>query len=99
MLLLGVIVRCFNQSGCYATVTDGSWDICMDYVHDPSSYHISKIGGMAFDLDFEASQVLVMFNSCLHMKTRYQKGCRYFLKDSLTYEPRPKNIWVIACEV
>ena len=69
MLLLGVVVRCFNQGGCYATVTDGPWDICMDYVHDPSSYHISKIGGMAFDLNFEASQVLVMSDSCFHRTT------------------------------
>ena len=99
MLLLGVVVRCFHQSGCYASVTDWPRDICMDYVHDPSSYDISKIGGMAFGLDFKASQVLVMFNSCLHMRTRYQKRCRYFLSDSLAYEARPKTICVMACEV
>lgn len=58
---------------------------------------------MAICLDLEAAQVLIMLYSCmirniagsgtsvslLHLKS---KEVRYFLRDSLAYEPRPKRI-------
>ena len=112
LLLEGVMIGGFYQGGRYSSITDGPGDICVDDVHDLSSDDICKISRMAFCLDLEASQVFIMLYSCFHRTTvfpernsllrhavGYQKGCRYFRRDSLAYEPKPKRIWVTACEV
>lgn len=55
VFLAGIIVGCLYKSCSNAPVTDGTRDVCMDDVHDPSSQDICKIGGMTFYLDLETT--------------------------------------------
>ena len=55
VFLAGIIVGCLYKSCSNAPVSDGTRDVCMDDVHDPSSQDICKIGGMTFYLDLETT--------------------------------------------
>lgn len=69
----GIVIGGLYQSRRYAAVPDGTWDVCMNYIHDPPFYHVGEIGCMAIYLDLEAIEVFVMLDSCLHDTLCYRK--------------------------
>ena len=73
VFFLGVAVGGFDEGGCYASVADGTGNVCVEDVHDPSSYNICEIGRMTIDLDLKAAEVLVVFHPSVHYITKLLK--------------------------
>lgn len=72
-LFKGVIICRFDQGSSDTSVPDGSWYVCMDYVHYSTPYDICKVGGMPVDSNFEAPKVLIVLDPCFH-DTQYYRG-------------------------